>query len=80
MLGPMTTVINPENGDEKKFTFDYSYWSHDGESARDDGYNECAGEGKVRTDGPCAEAIRQSPAMGSVPERCTLQPCALDEL
>jgi hypothetical protein len=47
MLGPQTTVINPENGDEKKFTFDYSYWSHDGESARPDGYNECAGEGKV---------------------------------
>ena len=47
MLGKETTVINPVDGAEKKFTFDYSYWSHDGEQARSDGYNECAGEGAV---------------------------------
>ena len=32
MKGPTTTITNPEDpGEEpKKFTFDYSYWSHDG--------------------------------------------------
>ena len=47
MLGPTTTVINPEDKKEKSFSFDYSYWSHDGERGRPDGYNECAGEGMV---------------------------------
>ena len=45
-----TTLINPENQQEKTFTFDYSYWSHDGERTRDDGYNESAGPG-CGTDG-----------------------------
>ena len=26
----MTVIRNPENGDKKTFTFDHSYWSHDG--------------------------------------------------
>jgi kinesin family protein 1 len=26
--------------EEKKFTFDYSFWSHDGFKTRDDGYTE----------------------------------------
>ena len=25
-----TTITNPNNGDTKQFTFDHSYWSHDG--------------------------------------------------
>ena len=29
MQGPMTSIKNPENGQVKPFTFDYSYWSHD---------------------------------------------------
>jgi hypothetical protein len=47
MLGPTTTVINPEDKKEKSFSFDYSYWSFDGERGLPDGYNECAGEGVV---------------------------------
>jgi hypothetical protein len=50
MTDKSTTLINPENKQEKTFTFDYSYWSHDGETTRDDGYNECAGPG-AGTDG-----------------------------
>lgn len=30
MKTPMTWIKNPENNQEKPFTFDYSYWSHDG--------------------------------------------------
>ena len=30
MKGPVTTLINPEDQQEKEFAFDYSYWSHDG--------------------------------------------------
>jgi len=26
--------------EEKRFTFDYSFWSHDGFKTRDDGYTE----------------------------------------
>lgn len=47
MLDKITTVINPTTGEEKRFTFDYSYWSFDGEKGRDDGYNECGGDGAV---------------------------------
>ncbi|KAL9968317.1 hypothetical protein ACROYT_G026678 [Oculina patagonica] len=40
MKGESTYLQNPEEPDEepKKFTFDYSYWSHDGFEERDDGY------------------------------------------
>lgn len=27
--GPMTTIVN-EDGTERDFSFDYSFWSHDG--------------------------------------------------
>ncbi|XP_052816368.1 kinesin-like protein KIF28 isoform X3 [Mya arenaria] len=39
MDGKMTMIYNPEtpNEDPKKFSFDYSYWSHDGFDARGDG-------------------------------------------
>ena len=41
MEGPTTIIQDPENPeDKKKFTFDYSYWSHDGYKERDDGYLE----------------------------------------
>jgi len=33
----MTTITNPENGDKKTFTFDHSYWSHDGYKEDSDG-------------------------------------------
>lgn len=37
-----TTIINDPNQKtgEKKFTFDFSYWSHDGYREREDGYLE----------------------------------------
>lgn len=36
MQGATTTITDPSNSsDVKKFTFDYSYWSHDG--CKDDG-------------------------------------------
>lgn len=40
MSGATTTLINPEAPDEepKSFTFDYSYWSHDGFAEDDTGY------------------------------------------
>jgi hypothetical protein len=38
--GNKTAIENPENGDKKEYTFDYSYWSHDGfiEPDTDGGY------------------------------------------
>jgi kinesin family protein 1 len=39
MTDTETTVTNLHgNKDEKKFTFDFSFWSHDGYDTRDDGY------------------------------------------
>lgn len=40
MKGESTYLTNPEETEEepKKFTFDFSYWSHDGFEERDDGY------------------------------------------
>ncbi|KAK0041455.1 kinesin-like protein KIF28P [Biomphalaria pfeifferi] len=42
MQGNMTTIKNPDApGEEpKKFSFDYSYWSHDGYITREDGVME----------------------------------------
>jgi hypothetical protein len=33
MNGKQTTIRNPESGDEKTYTFDYSYWSHNPDDA-----------------------------------------------
>ena len=39
MEGPTTIIRDPDQPDEKKkFTFDYSYWSHDGFIEQDNGY------------------------------------------
>ena len=38
MKGATTTIRNPENDEEKSFTFDYSYWSFDGSKEEPDGY------------------------------------------
>ena len=47
MKGPQTTLINPDNKEEKDFAFDYSYWSHDGFETDDTGYNDAvAGSSK----------------------------------
>lgn len=36
MEGGSTVITNPHNGDTKTFTFDHSYWSHDGFNERND--------------------------------------------
>jgi len=28
--GPTTVLVNTNTGEERPFTFDYSFWSHDG--------------------------------------------------
>lgn len=44
MDGGRTTIYDPKGGDavnkdgERTFTFDYSFWSHDGFSTNEDGY------------------------------------------
>lgn len=39
MNGP-TTIIKDDMGQEKSFTFDYSFWSHDGFVNQEDGYSK----------------------------------------
>jgi len=39
MEGPMTILINPEDQKERPFTFDYSFWSHDGFENDENGYS-----------------------------------------
>lgn len=41
MTGTSTTITDPAAGADsatKSFTFDYSYWSHDGFTEKEDGY------------------------------------------
>jgi len=38
MQGPTTIISHPDTGEEKKFTFDYSYWSHDEFDTEENGY------------------------------------------
>lgn len=38
MNGNSTRITNPEDGESKNFTFDYSYWSFDGCKEQKDGY------------------------------------------
>ena len=42
MQGQSTLIKDPENpgSEPRKFTFDYSYWSHDGFREQEDGYLE----------------------------------------
>ncbi|XP_062574589.1 kinesin-like protein KIF28P isoform X2 [Saccostrea cucullata] len=37
MSGDSTTIKNPENGSTKTFSFDYSYWSHNGSQENEEG-------------------------------------------
>ena len=40
MNGNTTTLFDPDDPEKKReFTFDYSFWSHDGFVTRPDGYN-----------------------------------------
>lgn len=43
MSGQQTIITNPENNEEKKFAFDYSYWSHDGFNTDSSGYMSASG-------------------------------------
>ena len=46
MEGQTTTIFDPEQPDDvRKFTFDYSYWSHDGSKELEDGYFAPEGPG-----------------------------------
>ena len=39
MKGQTTTIANPDNPEDiKKFSFDHSYWSHDGAEKLESGY------------------------------------------
>lgn len=38
MNGYKTTITNPDDGNTKNFTFDFSFWSHDGYTEQADGY------------------------------------------
>lgn len=44
MEGKSTLIKDPENpqAEPKKFTFDFSYWSHDSFNERENGYLEAA--------------------------------------
>lgn len=43
MSGPTTIITHPETGAEKKFSYDFSYWSHDGYTEQANGYNQADG-------------------------------------
>ena len=38
MSNQKTTIINPDDGASKDFSFDFSFWSHDGYIEEDNGY------------------------------------------
>lgn len=40
--GPTTIIVDPATGKEKPYTFDYSFWSHDG-SKEEDGFSVADG-------------------------------------
>jgi hypothetical protein len=46
MQGATTIIKHPDTGEEKKFTFDYSYWSHDGFDVEENGYMRGQAGGK----------------------------------
>lgn len=49
-----TTVIrNPENDDTKTFSYDHSYWSHDGFTETSSGIFEADSPGSIYTDQVC---------------------------
>jgi hypothetical protein len=50
MDGPMTKLIEPHTEQERPFTFDYSFWSHDGSKDGDDGVTR-----KENEDSPYAD-------------------------
>ena len=55
MSGQTTYLVDPENlkKDPRTFTFDYSYWSHDGYVEEDGGYLAPDGPKSLYTDQVC---------------------------
>lgn len=39
MNGPTTAIVDPETGKDRPYTFDYSFWSHDGFVDNAEGYS-----------------------------------------
>eukprot|EP00795_Rhopilema_esculentum_P014434 gene14434-5491_t len=59
MKGATTTIFDPQNPDDlKEFTFDYSYWSHDGSKELENGY--------FGPDGPNSKYIGQKELFSDV--------------
>ena len=50
--------LSTENGEEKKFAFDYSYWSFDGFKEEADGY--CAPDPKHKNGKKFCDQVRES--------------------
>lgn len=44
MNGPTTTLINPEDNKTREFSFDYSFWSHDGFEEDSRGYYQAVSD------------------------------------
>ena len=53
MNGPMTTIIDPVTGQARPFTFDYSFYSHDGFVADEDGISVPDGPSSIYADQSC---------------------------
>lgn len=49
MQGPTTQLVDPATGKDKTFTFDYSFWSHDGFEEVDGILQKKNGQGKYAT-------------------------------
>ncbi len=43
MQDPKTIITDVETGNQRDFTFDFSYWSHDGYEAQPNGYLKSTG-------------------------------------
>lgn len=59
MQGPTTQLVDPENGKDKTFTFDYSFWSHDGFEEVDGILKKRGGQGKYADQREVYEALGQ---------------------
>jgi len=44
MQGPVTILLEPSSNQPRPFTFDYSFWSHDGFEANEEGVSVKVGE------------------------------------
>jgi len=54
----MTYIERPDGKEQKQFSFDFSYWSHDGFTSRDDGFLIPANRSSSYVDQVCFISIR----------------------